>query len=58
MHEKQERSDQWLRELCKRAAHEQDTTRLMELVKEIIDTYDVLQGRLPKKAEIQPESRT
>jgi hypothetical protein len=40
MQEKQETPDQRLRELCKLAAKEQDTKRLMELVKEIIDTYD------------------
>ena len=40
MQEKQETPDQRLRELCKLAAQEQDTKRLMELVKEIIDTYD------------------
>jgi len=58
MHDKRQRSDQRLRELRKRAAQEQDTTRLMELVKEIIDTYDAQQGRLPKKAFVQPESGT
>ena len=40
MHEKQEQPDKRLRELCRCAAKEQDTNRLMELVKEIIDTYD------------------
>lgn len=58
MQEKQEQPDQRLRELCKRAAQERDTTRLMELVKEIIDTYDAQQAGLPKKADIQPASRT
>ena len=58
MHEKQEQPDQQLRELCKRAAQEQDTTRLKELVKEIIDRYDARQARLPKQAHIQPAPRT
>ena len=58
MQQKQEQPDQRLRELCKRAAQEQDTTRLMELVKEIIDTYDARQAGLPKQAHIQPAPRT
>lgn len=58
MQQKQEQPDQRLRELCKRAAQEQDTTRLMELVKEIIDTYDARQGGLSKKTDMQPASRT
>jgi hypothetical protein len=56
MQENQERPDHRLRELCKRAANEHDTTRLMKLVKEIIDTYDRQRGSVIKKAE-QPESR-
>ena len=32
--------DQKIRQLCEQAAKEQDTTRLMALVKMIIDTYD------------------
>lgn len=57
MQEKQE-PDQRLRELCKRAAHEHDTKRLMELVKEIIETYDAQRASVPKKAGLQPQSRT
>jgi hypothetical protein len=58
MQEKQETPDQRLRELCKRAAKEQDTKRLMELVKEIIDTYDGQRTSVIKKAGRQAESRT
>jgi hypothetical protein len=58
MLEKQERPDHRLRELCKRAAMEQDTRRLMELVKEIIDTYDGQHRSVIKKASQQPESPT
>ena len=58
MQEKQETADQRLRELCKRAAQEQDTKRLMELVKEIIDTYDGQRTSVIKKAGRQAESRT
>jgi hypothetical protein len=57
MQEKQERPDQRLRELCKRASKEQDTRRLMELVKEIIDTYDEQRRSVIKKASQQPQSR-
>lgn len=58
MQEKEVRPDQRLRELCKRAAQEQDTKRLMELVKQIINTYDAQRGRAVKKRDIQPESST
>jgi hypothetical protein len=58
MQEKQETLDQRLRELCKRAAKEQDTRRLMVLVKEIIDTYDRQRRSVIKKAGHQTESRT
>jgi hypothetical protein len=58
MQEKQETPDQHLRELCKRAAQEQDPTRLMELVQEIINTYDGQRRSVIKKASQQPESRT
>jgi hypothetical protein len=58
MQEKQETPDQRLRELCKLAAKEQDTKRLMELVKEIIDTYDGQRSSVIKKDGRQPESRT
>ncbi len=57
MHEKQEQPDKQLRELCRLAAQEQDTSRLMELVKEIIDTYDTQQGRIPKKPRIESPLR-
>jgi hypothetical protein len=57
MHEKQEQLDLQLRELCRRAAQEKDTNRLMELVKEIIDTYDAQRERIPNKSSIKPESR-
>ena len=56
MNEKQEKSSRRLRELCERAAKEQDTTRLIELVKEIIDTYDGQQGVVDKKAGDRPQS--
>jgi hypothetical protein len=58
MQEKQETPDQRLRELCKRAAKEQDPRRLMELVKEIIDTYDGQRRSVIEKASQQPESCT
>ena len=58
MQEKQETPDQRLRELCKLAAKEQDTKRLMELVKEIIDTYDGQRRSVIQKDSQQPESRT
>ena len=58
MQQKQETPDQRLRELCKLAAKEQDTKRLMELVREIIDTYDVQRRNVIKKDSQQPESRT
>jgi hypothetical protein len=58
MQEKKETPDQRLRELCKLAAKEQDTKRLMELVKEIIDTYDGQRRSVIKKDGQQPESRT
>lgn len=58
MQEKQETPDQRLRELCKLAAKEQDTKRLMELVKEIIDTYDGQRSSVIRKDSQQPESRT
>jgi hypothetical protein len=58
MHEKQEQPDLQLRELCRRAAQEKDTNRLMELVKEIIATYDAQRERIPNKSSIEPESRT
>jgi len=58
MQEKQETPDQRLRELCKLAAKEQDTKRLMELVKEIIDTYDGQRRKVIKKDSQQPESCT
>ena len=58
MQEKQETPDQHLRELCKLAAKEQDTKRLMELVKEIIDTYEGQRKSVMKKDSQQPESRT
>jgi len=58
MQGKQETPDQRLRELCKLAAKEQDTKRLMELVKEIIDTYDGQRRSVIKKDSQQPESRT
>ncbi len=31
---------QKIRQLCEQAANEQDTTRLMELVKQIVETFD------------------
>ena len=58
MREKQETPDQRLRGLCKLAAKEQDTKRLMELVKEIIDTYDGKRRKVIKKNSQQPESCT
>ena len=58
MHEKEERPDQRLRELCTRAAKEQDSKKLMQLVKQIIDTYDAQQAKVSKKAGEQPESKT
>jgi hypothetical protein len=58
MQEKQDTPDQRLRELCKLAAKEQDTKRLMELVKEIIDTYDGQRSSVIKKDSQQPESLT
>lgn len=58
MQEKQETPDQRLRELCKLAAKEQDTKRLMELVNEIIVTYDVHRRSVIRKDSQQPESRT
>jgi len=58
MQEKQETPDKRLRELCKLTAKEQDTKRLMERVKEIIDTYDGLRRSVIKKDIQQPESCT
>ena len=58
MQEKQETPDQRLRELCRLAAKEQDTKRLMELVNEIIDAYDVQRRSVIRKDSQQPESRT
>lgn len=58
MQEKQETPDHRLRELCTLAAKEQDTKRLMELVKEIIDTYDGQRSSVIRKDSQQPESRT
>ena len=36
---------QKIRQLCEQAAKEQDTTRLMAMVKMIIDTYDAERER-------------
>ena len=44
-----------LRQLCEQAGREQDSTRLMELVQEIIETIDTTRQpkpvELPKKGE-------
>lgn len=45
--------DQRLRELCEQASKEQDSTRLMELAKEIADLVDEQRALRPKPDKSQ-----
>jgi len=45
-----------IRQLCEQASREQNPTRLMELVKEIIETFDAQHARYTKRASAQSDS--
>jgi hypothetical protein len=51
-HMQNEQKEEWMR-LCERAANEQDSQKLLELVKQINQILDEKDKRLKKKAQAQ-----
>jgi hypothetical protein len=53
----QGKQDQRIRQLCEQASQEQNPSRLMELVKEIIEIFDEQYAKDNKAAPAQPDSQ-
>jgi hypothetical protein len=53
----QGKQEQRIRQLCEQASKEQDPTRPMGLVNEIIETFDGQRARDTKTASAQPDSQ-